>query len=74
MPDHRPHITVTELAGDLQRLYAERTLAGLHGLERQRSYMADLRQDIEACEHALVGAAVTEIACLRADLSGPLEG
>jgi hypothetical protein len=37
-------------------------------------YMADLRDEIAHTRHAYVGAAVTEIAMLRAELSGPLYG
>jgi hypothetical protein len=36
--------------------------------------MDDLADEIMATRHAYVGAAVTEIAILRADLSGPLYG
>jgi len=36
--------------------------------------MADLRDEIAAASHAYVGAAVTEIATLRAQLSGPQVG
>jgi len=36
--------------------------------------MADLNQEIEFCRHLYVCAAVTEIATLRAELSGPQEG
>jgi hypothetical protein len=36
--------------------------------------MADLEDEIAATRHAYVVSAVTEIAVLRADLSGALEG
>jgi hypothetical protein len=38
------------------------------------AYMADLDGEIEATTGAYVGAAVTEIAMLRAELSGPQFG
>ena len=38
------------------------------------AYMADLDGEIEATASAYVGAAVTEIATLRAELSGPQIG
>jgi hypothetical protein len=66
--------TATELNDHLRELLAERALAGVHGMTEQASYMADLESEIEAYRHAYVGAAVTEIATLRAELDGPLLG
>ena len=43
-------------------------------LDSDRPYMADLERDIVDHRRAAVGAAVTEIATLRAELSGPLHG
>ena len=48
-----------------QRLAAER-----YGLAAGGPYIADLHHDGEAFRAPYVGAAVTEIAMLRADLSG----
>ena len=67
-------ISAPQVAEHLRQLYAERELARLEGLARDRGYMDDLEQEIDASRHAYVGAAVTEIAVLRADLSGPLLG
>ena len=53
---------------------AEQAAASLAGLAANRIYMAGLADDIAASEAAYVGAAVTEIASLRAALDGPLEG
>jgi hypothetical protein len=66
--------TASDLNEHLRELLAERALASTHGLDDQLSYMADLELEIEAYRSAYVGAAVTEIATLRAELDGPLEG
>ena len=55
-------------------LNAERAAAELEGLGTNREYMDDLEDEIAAERHAYVGTAVTEIAVLRAALSGPLQG
>jgi hypothetical protein len=41
------------------------------GLSDNAAYMADLDEEIAAAREAYVGAALTEIALLRAGLSGP---
>ncbi|HEX6461420.1 MAG TPA: hypothetical protein VF032_21070 [Thermoleophilaceae bacterium] len=67
-----------ESAADLQdylaQLQAERALASLEGLDRNAAYVADLDEALEEAEHDYMVAAVTEIASLRAELSGPLNG
>jgi hypothetical protein len=55
-------------------LYVERSLAEETGLTSDPAYMADLLEDISAHECAYTGAAVIEIATLRAELSGPQLG
>ena len=60
----------TELQSHLHELQAERALATLVGLEDLEAYMADLEDEIDAVREAYIGAAVTEIAVLRAELSG----
>jgi len=67
-------LTSVELQDELRLLYTERSLAELHGLAADPAYMADLLDDISAHESALAGVVVTEIATLRAELSGPLLG
>ena len=60
-----------------QRLWAlegERYEALAAGLGANSLYMADLARDIATTRDALTGAAVTEIAVLRAALSGRLQG
>ena len=63
-------MTAIHMHNQLQELHAERALASLEGLALQDSYMADLDEEIAAVRSAFVGAAVTEIATLRALLSG----
>ena len=70
-------LTTTSAAGlreQLQLLERERAAVTLTGLALNGVYMADLRDEIEATRAAYVGAAVTEIASLRAELDGPLFG
>ena len=59
-----------ELHTQLRELHAERHLAEETGVARIGSYMADLERDIARSHAAFVGAAVTEIATLRGQLSG----
>lgn len=58
----------------LKELQVESALASIEGLASDSAYMADLREEIAAESHAYVGAAVTEIATLRAQLSRPQVG
>ena len=58
----------------LLELQAERALASIEGLAVDAVHIADLDGEIEATTSAYVGAAVTEIATLRAELSGPQVG
>jgi hypothetical protein len=57
-----------------QSLLAERYVAAEQGLDRNAAYMDDLETDLAAARTAYVLTAVTEIAVLRADLSGELTG
>jgi hypothetical protein len=63
-----------EMHTHLQELQAERALASIEGLAGNPAYMADLDEEIAAARSAYMGAAVTEIASLRAQLSGPQVG
>jgi len=67
-------ITATDVKRHLDLLHEERLLAVEIGLAADGAYMADLEDEIVACRAAYVGAAVTEIATMRAELSGPLVG
>jgi hypothetical protein len=63
-----------EIHTQLLELQAERALASTEGLAVNSAYMADLDGEIEAATRAYIGAAVTEIATLRAEFSGPQVG
>ena len=63
-----------EIQGHLAELKAERALAVDAGLGDVDAYMADLDVEIEATRQLYVASAVTEIATLQAELSGPLLG
>jgi hypothetical protein len=63
-----------EVHAHLLELQAERTIASLEGLAVDSTYLADLDGEIEATTSAYVGAAVTEIATLRAELFEPQVG
>jgi hypothetical protein len=67
-------MSAIEMHTHLQQLEAERALALIEGLGNSAAYMADLDDEIAATRHAYVAAAVTEIAVLRAELSGRLLG
>lgn len=58
----------------LQGLQTERALAAIEGLAGNSAYMTDLENEIVATHFAFVGEAVTEIATMRALLSGPQVG
>ena len=58
----------------LNLLYLERALAAGEGLTANPDYAADLEGEIAATSSAYVGLAVTEIAVLRGQLSGRLQG
>ncbi len=58
----------------LDDLLAERSLADAQGLLDVDAYRSDLESEIAAIRSAWVGAAVTEIATFRGQLSGRLQG
>jgi len=63
-----------EMHNRFKELQAERLLALSEGLAADTAYMADLDDEIAEVSDAYVGAAVTEIATLRAELFGPQMG
>jgi hypothetical protein len=63
-----------EIHTHLLELQVDRALASIEGLTADSAYMDDLDGEIEATSRAYIGAAVTEIATLRAELSGPRVG
>ena len=66
--------TAVEVQEHLQLLLVERALAEVEGLVANAAYVADLEDEITATRNAYVGAAVTDIATLRGQLSGRLHG
>ena len=69
-----PLMTAHDARLELQRLMAQRLDAADAGLDVNDLYMTALETDIEVSRAAYVGLAVTEIASLRAELSGPQVG
>ncbi|HEV2811877.1 MAG TPA: hypothetical protein VGW10_01390 [Solirubrobacteraceae bacterium] len=67
-------MTALDLQVHLRRLSAERLEALEAGLGENAVYMAELDEDLAQSREAYVGLAVTEIATLRAELSGPQLG
>ena len=67
-------MNATEVRQHLMLLHEERVLAHEAGLDHDPAYMADLDDEIAAYRSAYVGAAVTELALLRADLDGRNQG
>jgi hypothetical protein len=67
-------MSATDLHNQLLELHAECALAQETGVAGIASYMADLERDIARSHAAFVGAAVTEIASFRGQLSGPDRG
>lgn len=67
-------MTAHDLRLQLGRLVAERVDALEAGLGGNALYMSVLEDDLAATRAAYVGVAVTEIASLRSQLSGPQAG
>ena len=67
-------MTAAELRGHLLKLQAERALAVETGVAEAALYTADLDEEIELSREIYVASAVTEIATLRAEISGPQTG
>ena len=66
--------TAAEMREHLQLLRLERALADADGRATDTEYVADLDDEIATTRTAYVGAAVTEIASLRGQLSGQARG
>jgi hypothetical protein len=67
-------MSALQMKNHLQDPQTERALAWIEGLSNDSAYMSDLQDEIAATRRAYVGVAVTEIATLRAQLSGPQLG
>ena len=74
IPQHTERRSAASLRDELHELDAELAAARRSGLAANDAYMADLALEMAITEAAYVGAAVTEIAVLRAELDGPLAG
>ena len=66
-------MTALDARARLERLAAERMAAAAAG-DSTPAALAELTADIAACRDEFVALAVTEIASLRAHLSGPQMG
>ena len=73
-PADHPPTSAVELLSRLQALESERFEAEQIGLMRSDDYRRDLEAEFAGCHTAFVGAAVTELAVLRADLGHPQVG
>jgi hypothetical protein len=67
-------ISAATLREQLQLLQRERAAAELTAVPADEHDLSDLLDEIATTRSAFVGAAVTEIASLRAELDGPLAG
>jgi len=67
-------MTTTEIRTHLDSLAEERAAALAWGADSIPTYLDDLQREIDDYRSAYVGAAVTEIATFRAQLSGPQLG
>ena len=73
-PAPTPSISASATREQLVLLQRERAAAALAGVAANDLYLTDLLDELEETRDAYVGAAVTEIASLRAVLGGPLLG
>jgi hypothetical protein len=67
-------MTAAELRSHVLKLQAERALALETGVGEAALYLADIDEEIEVSRELYVASAVTEIATLRAEMSGPQTG
>jgi hypothetical protein len=65
-----PHVSAAEFQHQLRLLQLERVEAREIGLIDCENYRRDLEKEMAECRAAFAGAAVTEIAVLRAELFG----
>ena len=63
-------VSAADLHQRLRLLELERIEARDVGLMKYQPYRRDLEEELAECRDAYVGAAVTELATLRAELSG----
>jgi hypothetical protein len=63
-------MSAAEIRNHLKLLELERLEAESEGMLDDEDYKRDLEEEMAECRAVFVGVAVTEIALLRADLSG----
>jgi hypothetical protein len=63
-------MSTNEIRAHLLELAHERLAAEALGMRPDGAFMTDLEEEIATYRHALVGAAVTELAILRGELFG----
>jgi hypothetical protein len=71
---HPVMVTAAEARAHLAELESERALALVTDLAENGLYMLELTDELAVWRHHYVAAAVTEIATLRAELSGANTG
>jgi hypothetical protein len=71
---HANDMYANDIRTRLNCLFLERLDAKAVGLDASEAYMRDLQNEISETRAAFVGAAVTEIAVARGELSGVLDG
>ncbi len=67
-------LSVLEARAQVAQLEAERALALRSALAGNETYMSDLDAELDLCHQVYAVLAVTEIASLRSELSGPQSG
>jgi hypothetical protein len=67
-------VTAADARDHVTELESERALALITDLASDRAYMHDLDDELAVWRHHYVVAAITEIATLRAELSGANAG
>ena len=67
-------VTAAEARDHMSELETERAMALQTGVAEIEAYMRDLEHEIETWRRLYVLSALTEIATLRAELSGPQQG
>ncbi len=67
-------LSAVEARENVSKLEAERAIADLTGVAEIASYMRDLEEELELWRDLYTTLAVTEIAVLRGQLFGTLEG
>ncbi len=72
--DLGPEVTAAQARDHVTELERERAIASRTRLGEIDVYMDDLAEEIRIWKYLYAVSAVTEIAVLRAELSGPLAG